>query len=126
MKVAALTAVMIALLAGCKGDSGTGSADDDPLSIIKQANAALMSVRDAETARAAKETIQKLTVRLKAAAADAKKAGKSGPPASADDRTAAAAQELTGNAFRVRADPSVNSVLGADVDAFMMVMAGGG
>jgi len=126
MKMAALTAVMaMALLAGCKGDSAVQGVAGDPLSIIKQANGVLLGVRDADTARAAKPKLQELTVQLRDAAAELKKAGK-GPPANADDRTAAGAQELTGNALRIKADPALNGVIGADLDAFMKVMTGQG
>jgi hypothetical protein len=127
LKLAAFMAVMMVLLTGCKNDSGGGpSSDDDVLSLIKQANGALLGVRDAESAKAAKPTIQQLTVRLREAAAKSKKAGKTGPPANEDDRTAAAAQELTGNALRVKGNPATNDVIGADLDAFMNVMAGNG
>jgi hypothetical protein len=125
MKTIALTVVMMALLTGCSGSSG-GEDPTDAVSIIKAVNGALLNVQDPDTAQAAKPRIQHLTTRLREAAAASKKAGKTGPPAGENDRTAAAAQELTGNALRIKADPSLNGVLGADLDAFMNVMTGNG
>jgi hypothetical protein len=129
MKVAALMfmVMVMALLAGCDRGGGGGSApsgdSSDPLDIIRRANAALLNVRDPDTARAAKPTIQHLTGEMRDVAASMKKAGK-GPPANDNDRTAAAARQVTDTALQIKAIPPLNDALGADLDAFMKAMTG--
>ena len=125
MRVCVLTALLVlATFAGCSKDDGT-EVPEDTFLILRKANGTLMGVRDAETAKAAQPVLRQLTTQLRDAAAKAKKAGKSGVPATEDDRAAAASREVTDIANQVKSDPAINGVIGNDLDAFMKVMTTG-